>query len=193
MTVTSPGFGASTSINSGFVRLWLVDPEERRRSQMEIAEEVKQRMNGFSEARAFVTQSPTIAVGRRRGQPVQFVIQAPTLSRLQDVLPTFLERAEEDPILTTPDVDLVFDKPQLRVEIDRHRARDLGISALDVAETLQLSLSEQRVGFFIMDGKQFEIIGQVLRQNRDETLDLRNLYVTSEDDEPTIDGEQEAP
>ena len=184
MTVTSPGFGASTSVNSGFVRLWLTDPEERKRTQMEVVQEVKTRMDAFPGARAFVTQSPTIAVGRRRGQPVQFVIQAPTLSRLQDVLPAFVDRARHDPVLTSPDVDLVFNKPQLRVEIDRHRARDLGISALDVAETLQLSLSEQRVGFFIMDGKQFEIIAQVQRESRDETLDLRNLYVASREGEP---------
>jgi multidrug efflux pump len=179
MTVTSPGFGASASVNSGFVRLWLVDPEERERTQMEVANDVRRRLGDFPGARAFVTQSPTIAVGRRRGQPVQFVIQAPTLDRLKNVLPAFVERAEAHPVLTTPDADLVFDKPQLRVEIDRERARDLGISALDVAETLQLSLSEQRLGFFVMDGKQFEIIGQVLRENRDETLDLRNLYVAS--------------
>jgi multidrug efflux pump len=184
MTVTSPGFGASTSVNSGFVRLWLVEPEERERSQTEIADSVSERLRDFPGARAFVTQEPTIAVGRRRGQPVQFVLQAPTLERLQEVLPAFVERARNDPVLTTPDVDLVFDKPQLRVEIDRERAQDLGISALDVAETLQLSLSEQRLGFFVMDGKQFEVISQVLRENRDETLDLRNLYVASEGGEP---------
>ncbi|MDH3254597.1 MAG: efflux RND transporter permease subunit [Acidobacteriota bacterium] len=184
MTVTSPGFGASTSVNSGFVRLWLVEPEERERSQMEIAAAVQTRLGEFPGARGFVTQDPTIAVGRRRGQPVQFVLQAPTLERLQEVLPAFVERAASDPVLATPDVDLVFDKPQLRVEIDRERAQDLGISALDVAETLQLSLSEQRLGFFVMDGKQFEVIGQVRRENRDETLDLRNLYVASEEGEP---------
>jgi multidrug efflux pump len=184
MTVTSPGFGASTSVNSGFVRLWLKEPEERARSQQQIAADVGKRLAAFPGARAIVTQSPTIAVGSRRGQPVQFVIQAPNLDRLQDILPAFLEQAGREPALTTPDVNLVFDKPQLRVEIDRDRARDLGISALDVAETLQLSLSEQRLGFFVIDGKQFEIIGQVERERRDETLDLRNLYVASSNGSP---------
>ncbi len=179
MTVTSPGFGASTAVNSGFVRLWLEDPDQRERSQQEIATAVRERLADYPGARAIVTQAPTISVGRRRGQPVQFVVQAPSLERLKDVLPAFLERAASERALTTPDVNLVFDKPQLRVEIDRDRARDLGISALDVAETLQLSLSEQRLGFFVMEGKQFEIIGQVERENRDETLDLRNLYVAS--------------
>jgi multidrug efflux pump len=184
MTVTSPGFGASTSVNTGFARLWLTEPEKRDRSQTEVAAAVRRRLLDFTGARSFVTEDPTIAVGHRWGQPVQFVLQAPTLQRLQDVLPTFLDRAKDDPVLTTPDVDLVFDKPQLRVEIDRERAQDLGISALDVAETLQLTLSEQRLGFFVMEGKQFEVISQVMRENRDETLDLRNLYVPTEDDEP---------
>jgi multidrug efflux pump len=184
MTVTSPGFGASTSINSAFVRLWLAEPEERERSQMEVAADVRKRLAAFTGARSFVTQSPTISGGRRRGQPVQFVLQAPSLERLSSVLPDFVARASSDPALTSVDLNLEFDKPQLRVEIDRQRARDLGISALDVAETLQLSLSEQRLGFFVMDGKQFEIIGQVQREHRDETLDLRNLYVQSGEGSP---------
>ncbi len=184
MTVTSPGFGASTSVNSGFARLWLSDPEERQRGQSEVAADLRGRLAGYPGARAFVSEDPTIAVGRRWGQPVQFVLQAPTLERLQSAAPAFLERVERAPELTTPDVNLVFDKPQLRVEIERDRARDLGISALDVAETLQLSLSEQRLGFFVMDGKQFEIIGQVERRNRNETLDLRNLYVPTGDGQP---------
>jgi multidrug efflux pump len=184
VTVTSPGFGASTAVNSGFGRLWLLEPEERERSQTEIAHSLRERLADYTGARSFVTEGPTIAVGRRSGQPVQFVLQAPTHERLEEVLPTFLERAEQHPVLTAVDVDLEFDKPQLSVEIDRNRAQDLGISALDVAETLQLLLSEQRLGFFIMDGKQYEIIGQVLAQNRDETFDLKNLYVPSADGDP---------
>ncbi len=179
ITVTSPGFGASTSVNSGFARLWLVSPEERRRSQMELARDLRRKLRRFTGARSFVSQNPTISVGRRRGLPVQYVLQAPNLDRLKGVLPRFLERAEEHEVLTSVDVDLEFDKPQLRVAIDRERARDLGISALDVAQTLQLSLSEQRLGFFLLDGKQYEIIGQVRRENRDDTFDLRNLYVTA--------------
>jgi multidrug efflux pump len=184
MTVTSPGFGSSTSINSALVRLWLVPRDQRQRSQHEVAEDLRGRLAELHAARSFVTEEPTIAVGRRRGQPVQFVLQAPNLGRLQEVLPQFLERAEADPVLTAVDVDLQFDKPQLRVEIDRSRARDLGISARDVAEVLALSLSEQRLGFFVMDGKQYEIIGQVVREDRDETFDLQNLFVPAASGEP---------
>ena len=186
ISVTSPGFGASSSVNSGFMRLRLVDARDRARTQQEIADALRSRLGELGGARSFVTQDPTISVGRRRGLPVQFVLQAPTQEDLKQVLPRFVERAAADPVFSEVDVNLVFDKPELRVEIDRARARDLGISALDVAQVLQLSLSEQRLGFFLMDGDQYEVIGQVRREHRDETLDLRNLYVTTASGEPVL-------
>jgi multidrug efflux pump len=186
ISVTSPGFGASSSINTGFVRLRLVDREQRQRSQAEIADAVSARVAKLTEARTFVTQDPTIAVGRRRGLPVQFVLQAPTLEKLEEVLPAFLDEASAQPAFGFVEADLTFDKPELTIEIDRARARDLGISALDIAQTLQLALAEQRLGFFVMDGKQYEIIGQVEREDRNETLDLKNLFVTAADGTPVL-------
>jgi len=182
--VTSPGFGASTSVNSGFLRARLVRPDRRERSQMEIADALTAELAGWTGAQTFVTQDPTIAVGRRGGLPVQFVLQASTLDKLKSVLPRFLEAAQSDPAFSAVDVNLVFDKPELHVDIDRARARDLGVSVLDVAQTIQLALSEQRLGFFIMDGKQYEIIGQVSSGYRNETIDLRNLYVTAANGTP---------
>jgi multidrug efflux pump len=182
--VTSPGFGASSSVNSAFARLYLVEPEQRERSQTEIANALRRRMGELAGARSFVSEEPTIAVGRRRGLPVEFVLQAPNLEKLEEVLPRFVAAAEKDPTFSVVDVDLVFDKPELNVAIDRERAQDLGVSTRDIAQTIQLALSEQRLGFFVMDGKQYEVIGQVERVNRDETLDLRNLYVTTRDGQP---------
>ena len=186
ISVTSPGYGASSAVNSGFARLILPPPETRERSQQEIADALGVRLRALTGARSFASQSPTIAVGRRRGLPVQFVLQAPTLEKLEDALPKFLDAASQDPTFTVVDVDLKFEKPQLRVEIDRARARDLGISALDIARTLQLALSEQRLGFFVRDGKQFEVISQVEQKNRDETFDLVNLYVPSSAGTPVL-------
>ncbi len=177
ITVTSPGFGGSSSINSASLRVILKDPADRQRSQMEIAATLEKLVRQFPEARSSVSQEPTISVGQRRGLPVEFVIQAPTLEKLKEVLPRFLAAAEADPTFTFVDVNLQFNKPELALTIDRARARDLGISAQTVAQTLQMALAEQRVGFFLMDGKQYEIIAQVARGNRDETFDLQNLYV----------------
>ena len=185
-TITSPGYGASSTVNSAFARVYLVEPEERERSQSQIANVLRGRVRELTGARALVSEAPTIAVGRRRGLPVQFVLQAPNLAKLQEVMPAFVAEAESHPVFSAVDVNLVFDKPELRVTIDRDRAQDLGISALDIAETIQLALSEQRLGFFVMDGKQYEVIGQVERANRDDTLDLKNLYVPARSGAPVL-------
>lgn len=186
ITVTAPGFGAASSVNSGFGRITLTEPHDRERTQAEIAAGLAGQTGLLTNARTFVSQSPTIAVGRRGGLPVQFVIQASTMEKLKEVLPSFLSAASADPTFAFADVNLKFDKPELRITIDRERAQDLGISARRIAETLQLALSEQRLGYFVMDGKQFEVISQVTRGARDETVDLRNLYVTSPGRPPVL-------
>jgi multidrug efflux pump len=186
VSVTSPGFGASSAVNNGYMRLLLTPPDERERSQQQIADQLTLDLGRVQGAKTFVNQDPTIAVGRRRGLPVQFVIQAPNLEALRDVLPRFMEQAAAEPTFAVTDLDLEFNKPELRVEIDRDRARDLGVSAIDVAETLQLSLAEQRVGYFVSNGKQYEVIAQVVGESRDETLDLRNLFVPGRDDRPVM-------
>ena len=186
VSVTSPGFGATSSVNSGFARAVLSQPDDRQRSQSEIAADLTLRLADLTAASTMVSEAPTISVGRRGGLPVQFVIQAPNQAKLEEVLPVFLEEAEGDPTFISTDVNLKFDKPELRIDIDRERARDLGISALDIGRTLQLALSEQRVGFFLRDGKQYEIIAQVTAENRNETVDLRNLYVRSTTGRPVL-------
>ncbi len=186
ITVTSPGFGGSSSVNSASIRLVLKDPALRERSQMEIAADLEKLVKEFPQARTSISQEPTVSVGQRRGLPVEFVVQAPTLDKLKDVLPRFVAEAEQDPTFTFVDVNLQFNKPELRLSIDRARARDLGVSAQTVAETLRMALAEQRVGFFLLDGKQYEIIAQVARGNRDETFDLQNLYVRGGNGAPIL-------
>jgi len=176
ISVTSPGFGASSSVNSGFAFAILKDPSERERSQNEVANDITQRLSKLSGARTFVTQEPTIG-DRRSGLPVQYVLQNQDFEKLRGAIPAFLEEVRKDPTFLFHDVNLKFNKPELEVEIDRNRARTLGVSVRDVAQTLQLSLSGQRFDFFIKDSKQYQVIGQVTRSNRNEPLDLKSLYV----------------
>lgn len=176
ISVTSPGFGASSSVNTGFITLNLVDADLRSRTQQEIADELGTILNGYTGARAFVSQDQTFG-GRRSGLPVQFVIQAPNFQALTDNLPTFLENASNDPTFSVVDVDLKFNRPELKIEINRDRARALGVSALDIAQTLQLALSGQRFGYFILNGKQYQVIGQLSREYRDAPINLRSLNV----------------
>lgn len=175
VSVTAPGFGGS-GVNSGFVRVILKDPDQRTRSQQAIVDEVTKKVRKYSGVRTFVTQAQTIG-DRRGGFPVQFVIQAAELEKLKAVLPEFMAKASASPKFAFVDLDLKFNKPEININIDREKARNLGVNIIDIAQTLQLGLSGSRFGYFIMDGKQYQIIGQVERTNRDEPLDLKTLYV----------------
>ncbi|MEX2381630.1 MAG: efflux RND transporter permease subunit [Opitutales bacterium] len=180
---TSPGFGASSSVNSGSIHLILKKPHERTRTQTEIADDLTIALERLSGARTSVSQDASIG-GSRGGLPVQFVLLAPSMERIEAVLPEFLDAARADPAFSFVDTNLRFNKPEVQVEIDRERARALGISALDIGSTLQAALSEQRYGFFIMDGKQYEVIGQLTRENRNTPHDLRSIYVNTIDGNP---------
>lgn len=174
--IAAPGFGAA-STNSGFVSLLLTDPDQRQRSQMQIYNQMLAMTKKMPEARMFPSQEETITVGFGRGLPIQFVIQTLDFEKLKSVVPKFLEEARKDPVFANVDVNLKFNKPELQVTIDRLKASELGVSILDVSQTLQLALSGRRFGYFIQNGRQYQVIGQVDRANRDEPLDLAALYV----------------
>lgn len=176
VSITSPGFGSASSVNTAFIITRLVDADQRQRSQSEIVNNIKPIIAGFTRARAFVAEPQTIG-SRRSGLPVQYVIQAPNLKKIEEVLPAFLEKTRQEPAFDFADVNLKFNKPEVNIEIDRDKARSLGVSVRDVAQVLQLGLSGQRFGNFIMNGKQYYIIGQIEREKRNNPLDLRSLYV----------------
>ncbi len=177
ISVTAPGFTGSGSVNTGFLRALLVDPKDRHRSQQEIVNMVNRNLYKYPEGRAFVIQEQTISVSRRGGLPVQFVIQNVDFEKIKTQLPKFLEEANKNPVFQGVDVDLKFNKPELRVLIDRLKASSLGVSIQDISETLQLALSNRRFGYFTRKGKQYQVIGQVARNDRDDPSDLRTLYV----------------
>lgn len=165
--------------NSGFVRLRLVEPEKRTKSQQEIVDELPALINQIPGARAFASGDKGLGGGRGAGQPVQYVVQAQSMEKLREIIPPFLEAARQDPTFNFVDVNLKFNKPELRVEIDREKALSMGVNIRDIAQTMQLGLSGQRFGYFVRGGKQYQILGQVARENRSEPLDLRSLYVKS--------------
>ena len=174
---TSPPFGNGGS-NTGSMRIMLTDPENRR-SQQAIAEELQPKIKKFTGAKAVLIQDPTLSTGQRGGGglPIAFVVQAPNFEKLKKMMPLFLAKVRESPKFENSDVNLKFTKPELRLEIDRAKAQNLGISIQDVAQTLQLGLSGRRFGYFVMDGKQYQIIGQINRDLRNDVKDLKSLYV----------------
>ena len=177
LSVTSPGFSGSGNANTGFVRVTLVDPKDRKRSQEEIVNMINRNLPKYNEGRAFAIQEQTISVNRRGGQPVSFVLQNNNFNKLTEILPKFLEEANKSNVLQQVDVDLKFNKPELRVQIDRLKASELGVSVIDISETLQLAYSNRRLGYFTKDGKQYQVMGQVARNDRDDPDDLKVLFV----------------
>lgn len=177
LTVTAPGFSGSGGLNTGFARIKLNESSKRDRSQQQLADYLSMNTKSMNEAKVFVIQQQTISTGSSRGLPVQYVIQNNNFEKIKEKLPLFLEKANADPAFVAVDVNLKFSKPELNLVIDRDKAQNLGVSVLDIAQTLQLSLSGQRFGYFTKDGKQYQVIGQFDRLNRDQPMDLSITYV----------------
>jgi len=181
LEIVSPGFG-SASTNSGFGRIGLVAPDERTRTQAQIADWLNAKLKRFPDARALVVQEQTISgggSGSRTSLPVQFVIQNQDFEKIRKVLPDFFSEVSKSPVFSSSDVNLKFTKPELRITTDRDRARDLGVSVSSISQTLQLYYSAGRLDYFLMSGKQYQVIAQVDRANRDQPLDLKSVYVRS--------------
>lgn len=173
------GPGVQGAVNNGFVRIFLKDKSERSRTQMQIAEDLRSLQREFTGARVNITQEASIGERRSTNTGVQFVVQALDLETLRDTLPKFVDEARKSPIFSFVDSDLKFSKPEVRVTLDRDKAQTLGVSALDIAQTLQSSLSGQRFGYFVFNDKQYDVIGQLTRDFRSRPDDLGNIAVRS--------------
>jgi multidrug efflux pump len=179
----APGGGGgsmgSGSTNSSFISMGLVEASKRTRSQDEIAQQANRIFRRYNNVRAFALQEQTISVGMggRGSFPVQFVLQHLNFDKLKEKVPQFLEEVSKSKVFQGSDVNLKFNQPELQITIDRLKANELGVSVLDVTNTLQSALSGRRFGYFIMNGKQYQVIAQVERENRDEPLDLKSFNV----------------
>jgi multidrug efflux pump len=175
----APGFGGSGGANVSMISMGLVDPKDRERSQDEIAQQMSRMYRKYNNVRAFATQEQTISVGLggRGSNPVQFVLQNLNFEKLKEKVPEFMEEVRKNPVFFNSDVNLKFNQPELQITIDRLKASQLGLSVLEISNTLQLALSGRRFGYFIMNGKQYQVIAQVERNDRDDPLDLKAFFV----------------
>ena len=146
---------------------------------MDVAEKLTRALKPETEARAFLRQ-PSSFGGRRASMPVQYVLQATNIEKLQEVLPKFMERVYENEVFQMADVDLKFSKPEARIQINRDKAGVMGVSTKNIAQTLQYGLSGQRMGYFYMNGKQYEILGEINRQQRNKPAYLTGLYIRND-------------
>ena len=164
---------------TGNIQITLKDLKDRDYSQMDVAEQLSKAVQKKTKARAFVQQQSTFG-GRRGGMPVQYVIQATNIEKLEKVLPVFMAKVYENPVFQMADVNLKFSKPESRISINRDKANVMGVSTRDIAQTLQYGLSGQRMGYFYMNGKQYEILGEINRQQRNKPANLKSIYIRSD-------------
>ena len=169
---------ARVSSGSGNVQITLKDLKDRDYSQMSVAEKLSKAVQKKTKARAFVQQQSTFG-GRRGGMPVQYVIQATNIEKLEKVLPVFMAKVYENPVFQMADVNLKFSKPEARISINRDKANVMKVNTRSIAQTLQYGLSGQRMGYFYMNGKQYEILGEINRQQRNKPVDLKSIYIRS--------------
>ncbi|MFN8276036.1 MAG: efflux RND transporter permease subunit [Chitinophagales bacterium] len=178
-SIIAPSFNGVGATNSGFVSTMLKDPTERPVTQFQIYEKMNRLVKGFPEGRIFPNQEQTISTSLASGSqlPVQFIIQNLDFKKIESVLPKFIDKARKNPVFGNVDVNLKFNKPELLVSINRMKATDLGVSVKDISNTLQLAYSGGRIGYFTRNGKQYQVIGQVDRENRNTPVNLKSLYV----------------
>lgn len=180
LSVTAPGFTGSGAVNTGFSFVPLVDASERTRSQDEIVNMVNKNLQQYNYGKAFAMQEQTISVQRGGSNyPIVYILQNVNFDKLSAVLPRFLDEANNNPVFRGVDADLKFNKPELTVSIDREKASQMGVSIEEVAQTLQFALSNKRLGYFTKNGKQYQVLGQVSRPNREAPVDLKQFYVRS--------------
>jgi multidrug efflux pump len=161
------------------IRIMLDGPKNRNRTQQEIADQLGVSFRKKTKARAMVMQQSTFG-GRRSGMPIQYVIQATSIEKLRSILPAFMAKVMDNPTFQMADVNLKFTKPEMRIHIDRSKASNLGVSTQNIGQTLQLALSGQRYGYFFMNGKQYQILADLARNDRNKPLDLKSLYVRND-------------
>ncbi len=175
---STPSF-SSTGVNSAIARIGLVPAAERKRSQNEIAMDLQKKVGRFNDARIFAVQEQTISIGlgSRGSLPVQYIIENLDFEKIKAVIPKFLEEARKDKTFQNVDVNLKFNKPEMQLTIDRMKVKDLGLTTTDVAATVQAAFSGARSAYFVMNGKQYSVINQVERADRNEPVDIEKLYV----------------
>ncbi len=161
---------------SGFSLVTLPDIRERDRTQSEIVRALTGAVRNKTAGRTFIRENASLG-GGRGGMPVQYVLQAPNIEKLREFLPLFMAKVEESPIFRMPDANLRFTKPETRILINRDKANVMGVNTIDIAQTLQYGLSGQRMGYFYRDGKQYQILGEINRQQRNTPLNLKSIYV----------------
>ncbi|QQM27860.1 efflux RND transporter permease subunit [Elizabethkingia sp. M8] len=170
---------APAPVNVAVQSIYLKDPKERKASIQDLYNQYGAASANFRGFLLFPYLPPTIGTRYGGGMPVQFVLQAQDLNTLTTALPKFLNAVRQSKKLMFADSDLKINKPEIKINIDRQKAALMGVSIEEVARTLQLSLSGLRYAYFLRNDRQYEVIGQMNRDLRNDITDLNSIYVRS--------------
>ena len=165
--------------NIAIQAIYLKDPKDRKSTIQDLYNQYGAASGKFRNILLFPYLPPTIGTRYGGGMPVQYVLQASSLDSISGALMKFLAAARQSKKLMFVDSDLKINKPELTINIDRQKAALMGVSIQEVARALQLSFSGQRYGYFLRNDRQYEVIGQVERANRNDISDLKSIYVRS--------------
>lgn len=170
---------APAPVNVAVQSIYLKDPKDRKSSIQDLYNQYGAASGQFRGFLLFPYLPPTIGSRYGGGMPIQYVLQTENLESLTTVLPKFLAAARQSKKLLFIDSDLKINKPELKINIDRQKAALMGVSMEEVAHTLQLSFSGQRYGYYLRNDRQYEVIGQLDREYRNDNNDLSAIYVRS--------------
>ncbi|MFD0326155.1 MULTISPECIES: efflux RND transporter permease subunit [Lysobacter] len=169
------GFGASEEMHTGRIAVFLQDWDKRDKSTAEVADGLRGELSRLTGVRAL----PQVGGGlvRTRGQPIQIVLGGPEYGELAKWRDRLLARMEQNKGLFSADSDYKETRPQMRVEIDRQRAADLGVSVTDIGHALETMMGSRRVTTFVQNGEEYDVIVQADRDLRTSPADLSAIQV----------------
>ena len=170
---------APAPVNVAVQSIYLKDPKERKASIQDLYNQYGAASANFRGFLLFPYLPRTSGTWYGGVMPVQFVLQSQNLDTLTAALPKFLNAVRQSKKLMFADADLKINKPEIKINIDRQKAALMGVSMEEVARTLQLALSGQRYGYFLRNDRQYEVIGQMEREYRNDITDLNSIYVRS--------------
>ena len=159
-----------------------VDWEDRKRSTMEIARELQPKFNALPGVTAFPITPPSLGQGFRE-RPLNFVIQtSDSYQNLNTVVRQMLDEIAKNPGIISPDVDLRLNKPELRIQVERDKAADLGVSVEAVAKAVETLLGGRNVTRYKRDAEQYDVIVQTQASGRSTPEDIDRIYVRGRND-----------
>ncbi|MDP3419835.1 MAG: efflux RND transporter permease subunit, partial [Thiobacillus sp.] len=179
--VVAPGLERPNPVNTALSFVMLDPWEERSRSQMDITASLGPQMfMGMPGVLAFPINPPSLGQSFRN-PPLQFVVQAPSYDELNTAVEALMAKVREYPGLSNPDTDLKLTKPQLKVDINRDKAAQMGVGIDTIGRTLETLLGGREVTRFKRDSEQYDVIVQLDPAARAVPQDLTALYVRGRD------------